>query len=160
MSDSWGDTITRVTGGRQESPERALVGGEPELLAFSFYFRRLLTFHSPPLSSGITPSAKELKNMNKDLTFLVDFSDSGSQDPKKKRKLTIKYYPVSDAVDTKDDSKEDSRGSRRSDGYARKEPVLWRTFEGKDDYALRRMAASAWRERARGSERASKDKVT
>ncbi|KAL5483576.1 hypothetical protein ACEPAI_8808 [Sanghuangporus weigelae] len=154
MGDSWGDTITRVTGGRQESPERMLVGDD-----YSHFTLCLLE----PSHPSIHPSIREeLKKMNRDLTFLVDFSDnSGSQDPKKKRKLTIKYYPVSDPIDTRDDSKDTSRGSGKSDRYARKDPVLWRTFEGKDDYALRSMAASAWRERARGSgsEKAPKDKV-
>ncbi|OCB88360.1 hypothetical protein A7U60_g4562 [Sanghuangporus baumii] len=139
-----------------------LVGGEPELLTFfsSTSDDDYSHFH-PPLHLLESPIREELKKMNRDLTFLVDFSDSGSQDPKKKRKLTIKYYPVSDPVDTRDDGGDDSsRGSGRSDRYARKEPVLWRTFEGKDDYALRSTAASAWREGPRGSEKAPKDKVT
>ena len=68
----------------------------------------------------------------------------------------VKYFP-SYSTQGKEASEECKAGSQE-DRRAKKEPIVWRSFEGADDHTLRNVAKAAWKDSLRvGSEKVAKE---
>lgn len=68
----------------------------------------------------------------------------------------VKYFP-SYSTQGKEASEKRESGTKE-DCRAKTEPIVWRSFEGVDDYTLRNVAKAAWKDSLRvGSEKVAKE---